>query len=208
MHPPLLPPWLRSTPAPDALGSTTRALARKGKESVELEEAPERGYTIRGLCEVEDWAGADKYFTSIMMRLKTIEGKDPLVPRWSTISRILALRSANKELKLGTNQELIAATEHRAKEMEEDVKKLRAELESIKNQRKGLEQEVGVLRSSLDGARDDRACLEGDLLSLTKVAAFLEAELKAEGPKAVAEGGGRLLGISGVQVGPQKDGVT
>ncbi|RWV87907.1 hypothetical protein GW17_00050061 [Ensete ventricosum] len=46
---------------------------------------PRAGYTIRDLCEVEDHAGADRYFASIMMRLKTVEGEDPLVPRWSTI---------------------------------------------------------------------------------------------------------------------------
>ncbi|RWW64145.1 hypothetical protein BHE74_00028627 [Ensete ventricosum] len=40
--------------------------------------------------------------------------------------------------------------------------------------------------ANLDGARDDRARLEGDVLSLTKAATLLEAELKAEGPKAVA----------------------
>ncbi|RWW21846.1 hypothetical protein GW17_00013980 [Ensete ventricosum] len=49
-----------------------------------------------------------------------------------------------------------------------------------------LKQEAGVLCSSLDGARNDRARLEGDVLSLTEAAAFLEAELKVEGPKAMA----------------------
>ncbi|RWW76619.1 hypothetical protein BHE74_00015278 [Ensete ventricosum] len=46
-------------------------------------------------------------------------------------------------------------------------------------------EEVGVLHSSLDGARNDRARLEGDVLLLTEAATFLEAELKAEGSKAV-----------------------
>ncbi|RWW26351.1 hypothetical protein GW17_00009268 [Ensete ventricosum] len=55
-----------------------------------------------------------------------------------------------------------------------------------KSTQKELEQEVGVLRSSLDGARSDRARLEVDVLSLTEVAALLEAELKVKGPKAVA----------------------
>ncbi|RWW84295.1 hypothetical protein BHE74_00007112 [Ensete ventricosum] len=49
-----------------------------------------------------------------------------------------------------------------------------------------LEQEVRILRSSLDGARNDPARLEGDILSLTEATAVLEAELKAEGMKAVA----------------------
>ncbi|RWV78715.1 hypothetical protein GW17_00060268 [Ensete ventricosum] len=69
-----------------ASGSTTRTLAEKGKGSVEIEEAPEWGYTIQELCEVEDRAGADKFFTSIMMQLKTVKGEDLLVPRWSAIS--------------------------------------------------------------------------------------------------------------------------
>ncbi|RZS27660.1 hypothetical protein BHM03_00061173 [Ensete ventricosum] len=62
----------------DASGSTARSSANKGKGNVELGEAPERGYTMRELCEVEDQAGADRYFTSIMTRLKGIEGEDPL----------------------------------------------------------------------------------------------------------------------------------
>ncbi|RWW38753.1 hypothetical protein BHE74_00055985 [Ensete ventricosum] len=38
----------------DALGSTMRTSADKGKGMVELEEVPERGYTMWELCEVED----------------------------------------------------------------------------------------------------------------------------------------------------------
>ncbi|RWV86614.1 hypothetical protein GW17_00051476 [Ensete ventricosum] len=47
---------------------------------------------------------------------------------------ILALQAANKELKLRANQELVTTVEHRAKELAEDVKKLRTELETLKNQ--------------------------------------------------------------------------
>ncbi|RWW85369.1 hypothetical protein BHE74_00005951 [Ensete ventricosum] len=65
----------------DASESATRAPAEKGKELVEVEEALEWGYTIRDLCKVEDREGAERYFASIMMRLKTIEGEDPLMPR-------------------------------------------------------------------------------------------------------------------------------
>ncbi|RWW32887.1 hypothetical protein BHE74_00005934 [Ensete ventricosum] len=78
------------------------------------------------------------------------------------------------------------AVEHRAKEIEETVGKLRTELESLKNQQKGLEQEVGILLIGLDRARDDRARQEGDVLSLTEATTFLEAEPKAEGPKVMA----------------------
>ncbi|RZR94319.1 hypothetical protein BHM03_00022997 [Ensete ventricosum] len=58
----------------DASGSTTRSPVEKGKEPMEIEEAPERGYTIRDLCEVEDRAGVDKYSASIMTRLKIVKG--------------------------------------------------------------------------------------------------------------------------------------
>ncbi|RRT61584.1 hypothetical protein B296_00029860 [Ensete ventricosum] len=66
-----------------ASGSTTRVPAEKGKEPVVIEEALERGYTLHKLCEVEDRAGAEKYFANVMMRLKVTEGDDPLMPRWS-----------------------------------------------------------------------------------------------------------------------------
>ncbi|RWV85334.1 hypothetical protein GW17_00052878 [Ensete ventricosum] len=50
----------------NASRSTNIALVDKGKGSMEIEEAPERGYTIRDLCEVEDRVEVDKYFASIM----------------------------------------------------------------------------------------------------------------------------------------------
>ncbi|RRT61127.1 hypothetical protein B296_00034024 [Ensete ventricosum] len=117
----------------DASGSTTRAPAKKGNESMEVDEAPERGYTIRDLCE--------------------------------GLHFVIA--------------------ECRAKKLEEHVEKLRAKLESLKNQQKGLNQEVGILRSSYNGARDYRVRLEGDVLSLTEATMLLEVELKVKGPKAV-----------------------
>ncbi|RRT59603.1 hypothetical protein B296_00034558 [Ensete ventricosum] len=166
---------------------------------------PRAGYTIRDLCEVEDHAGTDRYFASIMMRLKTVEGEDPLVPRWLAIfgstqvwtdgllaaeylrggsaprpgkaSVLVLLQGAYEQgRQLMANQELVTVAEHRVKQLQEDVKKLRAELESLKNQRKELEQEVYVLRSSLDGACDDQARLEGDVMSLTKMTTLLKAE--------------------------------
>ncbi|RWW63005.1 hypothetical protein BHE74_00029842 [Ensete ventricosum] len=70
----------------DASGSTTRVPIEKGKESVETEETPEWGYTLCELCKVEDRAGAKKYFSTIMTRLKATEGEDPLVSRWLAIS--------------------------------------------------------------------------------------------------------------------------
>ncbi|RWV95304.1 hypothetical protein GW17_00042076, partial [Ensete ventricosum] len=162
---------------------------------VEVKEAPERGYTIWDLCEVEDRAGAERYFASIMTRLKTIEVEDPLALRWSAISgstqvwtegplvtkylwggstprsskagvRVLFRGAYEQGWQLGPNQELDVTAEHRAKELEEDVKRLRAELD-------------------LDGAQDDRTRLEGDVLSLTEATTLLEAELKAKWSKAM-----------------------
>ncbi|RZS06102.1 hypothetical protein BHM03_00036704 [Ensete ventricosum] len=81
---------LSPTPGPrtgyGCFGEHHKAPVEKGKEPMEIEEAPELGYLIWDLCEVDDRAGADKYFASIMTRLKTAEGEDPLVPRWSAIS--------------------------------------------------------------------------------------------------------------------------
>ncbi|RZS09054.1 hypothetical protein BHM03_00040149 [Ensete ventricosum] len=74
-----------SEPLANALGSTTRVPSGKGKESVAIEEAPKRGNTLRELYEVEDRVGSEKYFATIMTRLKVTEGEDPLMPRWSAI---------------------------------------------------------------------------------------------------------------------------
>ncbi|RRT41867.1 hypothetical protein B296_00044005 [Ensete ventricosum] len=94
--------------------------------------------------------------------------------------KILTFRAANKELKVGVGQELVAATEWQAKELEGEVEKIQTKLVSLRSQRRELEQEVGLLRSSLDGAQNDQARLEGDFLSLTEAVAFLEVELKDE----------------------------
>ncbi|RWV98066.1 hypothetical protein BHE74_00013362 [Ensete ventricosum] len=165
-----------------ASGSTTRVPAKKGKEPVEIEEASEQGYTLCELCKVEDRAGAEKYSPPSAL-IEQVHDAGRLVQ--SQHERILALRAVNKELKHGVSQNLIAAAEFRVKELE-DANKLRVELESLKSQQRDMEQEVGVLRSSLDGARNDWACLVGDVLSLTEAATLLDAELKAEGSRAVA----------------------
>ncbi|RWW23060.1 hypothetical protein GW17_00012710 [Ensete ventricosum] len=128
-----------------------------------MEEASKRGYTLRELCEVEDRMGAERYFTTVMTRLKVAEGEDPLMPRWSAIA--------------GSSQFWTKGPLSR---------KYLRQLESLKTQRRRLEEEVGILCSSLDGAQNDRARLEEDVLSLTEMAALLEAELKGEGAKVVA----------------------
>ncbi|RZS22031.1 hypothetical protein BHM03_00054752 [Ensete ventricosum] len=127
---------------------------------------------MRELCEVEDQTSANKCFTSIMMRLRCVNSVNPLVPRWSTISRsrlhfistlidrvhdasrlvrsqhkkILTLRAANKELKAGVGQELVAIAERRTKELEGKVEKMRTELESLKSHRRELEYRVALER--------------------------------------------------------------
>ncbi|RRT41715.1 hypothetical protein B296_00056905 [Ensete ventricosum] len=154
-----------------------RTSAKKGKGVVELEEVPEQGYTMRELCE-----GA----LHLTLAKQVYECSSEELMNRAGKSTILTLRATNKELKLGVNQELVAAVEHWVKELEDEAGKVRTELEFLRNQWKELEQEVRVLRSSLDGARNDRARVEGDVLSLTKAVAFLEAKLKAEGLKAVA----------------------
>ncbi|RWW77788.1 hypothetical protein BHE74_00014011 [Ensete ventricosum] len=70
----------------DASRSTARTSADKGKGMVELEEVPERWYTMRELCEVEDQALVDTYFASIMTWLKYVDNEDPLMMRWLIIS--------------------------------------------------------------------------------------------------------------------------
>ncbi|RWW14975.1 hypothetical protein GW17_00021207 [Ensete ventricosum] len=155
---------------------------------MEFEEAPEWGYTNRNLCEVEDRAGADKYFASIMTRLKPTEGEDPLVTRWSIISgssqvwtegpssgeylRGALLPALAKQVYECPSEELMdradkSAVWRRVKELEDEAKKAQVKLESLRNQQRELELEIRVMHSSLDGAWGDRARLEGDVLSLT-----------------------------------------
>ncbi|RRT49603.1 hypothetical protein B296_00045022 [Ensete ventricosum] len=179
-------------------------LPTRAKGRWNLRRSPSE-YTMRELCKVEDRAGADRYFASIMTRLMCVDGEDPLAPRWLAISRsspfwtkgplfgeylrgalhptlekqayecsskelmnragksvvwsqhqkILALRAANKELKASISQELATAAKRRVKELEAEVERMRAKLESHRSQRRELEQEVGLLRSSLDGAQND-----------------------------------------------------
>ncbi|RRT66778.1 hypothetical protein B296_00039911 [Ensete ventricosum] len=133
----------------DASGSTTCTLTEKGQGVVELKKVPEQGYTTRELYEVEDRAGAYKYFASIMMRLKSVDSEDPLVPRWSAISRSSQVWT-----------EVPLAREY-------------------------MQGGLHPTLANLDGARNDRARLEGDVLSLTEAATFLEVKLKAEGSKVV-----------------------
>ncbi|RRT34091.1 hypothetical protein B296_00043471 [Ensete ventricosum] len=67
----------------DALESTTRAPAGKGNDVDR--GGPQARVHYTGLVRGGGWVGVDKYFASIMTRLKTTKGEDPLA-RWSTIS--------------------------------------------------------------------------------------------------------------------------
>ncbi|RWW50214.1 hypothetical protein BHE74_00043557 [Ensete ventricosum] len=71
----------------DALTEKGKESAGKGKESTEVEEVLERGYSIRDLREVEDKVGTNGYFASIMTRLSPSEGEELLTLRWSSIPR-------------------------------------------------------------------------------------------------------------------------
>ncbi|RWW26393.1 hypothetical protein GW17_00009217 [Ensete ventricosum] len=175
----------------DASGSTTKVLVEKGKEPVVTEEAPECGYTLRELCKVEDRAGVEKYFAIVMTRLKVAEGEAPMMSRWSTISELSQFWTKGPlsgEYLQGALHPALAKQvyECSSEELMNRAGKSTVWLESLKNQQRRLEEEVGVLHSSLDGAWNDRARLEGDVLSLTEAATLLEAELKVEGPRAVA----------------------
>ncbi|RWW82977.1 hypothetical protein BHE74_00008535 [Ensete ventricosum] len=102
----------------DASRSTTVVPSGKGKELVPMEEAPEQGYTLRQLCEVEDHVWAERYFATVMMRLKVRWGFHFITARINRVhdagrlvrsqhERILALRAANKELKGRVDQDLV-----------------------------------------------------------------------------------------------------
>ncbi|RWW71540.1 hypothetical protein BHE74_00020711 [Ensete ventricosum] len=145
----------------DASGSTTRVPVEKGKESVVIEEAPERGHTLHELCEVEDRAGV-KYFATIITRLKVAEGEAPLMSRWSTISRSSYFWTEDPLSESICGGALHPALAKQVYECSYDELMNRAD--------------------NLDGARNDRAHIEGDMLSLIEETTLLEVE----GPRVVA----------------------
>ncbi|RRT59480.1 hypothetical protein B296_00045782 [Ensete ventricosum] len=57
--------------------------------------------------------------------------------------RILTLRATSKELKGRADQDLVAAAESHAKELEGNVNRLQGKLESLKTQRRGLRKRSG-----------------------------------------------------------------
>ncbi|RZS20758.1 hypothetical protein BHM03_00053315 [Ensete ventricosum] len=167
----------------DASGSTRRVPSEKGKEPVAMEEAPKRGYTLRELCEVEDCVGAERYFATVMTRLKVIEGEDPLMPRWSAIagfSQFWIEGPLSGEYLRGALHPNLAK---QAYECSSEELMNRASKSAVRRRR--LKEEVGILRSSLDGAQNDRAHLEEDVLSLIEAMTLLKAELKGKGAKMV-----------------------
>ncbi|RRT35600.1 hypothetical protein B296_00051126 [Ensete ventricosum] len=128
----------------DASGSTTEApaekgreLVSKGKEQVEVEEVPERGYSIKDLCEVEGRAGVDGCFASIMIRLKTVEVSAGTLHAalmkqlFECSSEELMKWVAKSTVKLGASQELVVAIKRRVKEPKETIEWLRVEVWSF-----------------------------------------------------------------------------
>ncbi|RWV85036.1 hypothetical protein BHE74_00043044 [Ensete ventricosum] len=194
---------------PSCEAGTVRTSADKDKGIVELEEVPKRGYTMQELSKVEDQAGANKYFAYIMTRLRCADSEDPLVLRWSTnsgsspfwtegplpeeylrgaLDTVLAKQvyeCSSEKLMNQAGKSAIWSLSVRRKSWRSRLRRFRLSW-SPSGANRELEQEVGLLRSTLDGARNDRARLEGDVLSLIEVIAFLEAKLKAEDLKAVA----------------------
>ncbi|RWW81190.1 hypothetical protein BHE74_00010441 [Ensete ventricosum] len=139
----------------DASGSTTRSPNKKGKGGGVDRGGPRVGLHHPDLCEVipsvDRGPLAGEYLRGA---LHPILVKQVYECSFEELTN-RAEKSIVWELKHGANQELVTASECRVKELEDEVKKSQAELESLKNQQKELEQEVGVLRSSLDGARND-----------------------------------------------------
>ncbi|RZR99540.1 hypothetical protein BHM03_00029105 [Ensete ventricosum] len=64
-----------------------RAHLDKGKGLTEVEKVPDHGYSLRELCEVDNRAGDDRYFTIRMSEMPQVEGEEPLAARWSSLSR-------------------------------------------------------------------------------------------------------------------------
>ncbi|RWW60819.1 hypothetical protein BHE74_00032155 [Ensete ventricosum] len=164
----------------DASRSTTWAPVEKGKGVVELEEVPKREYTLQELYEVEDRAGADRYFVSIMTQLKLVDSEDPLVPRWSAISGSSLVWTEGLLAREYLQGALHPTLAKQVYEYSEELMN-RAGKSVVWSWNRRWE----FLHSNLDGARNDRAHLEGDVLLLTEATTFLEAELKAKGPKVV-----------------------
>ncbi|RWW33504.1 hypothetical protein GW17_00001789 [Ensete ventricosum] len=123
----------------DALRSTARTSADKGKGTVELEEVPERWYTMRELCEVEDRAMVDTYFASIMTWLKCADNEDPLMMRWLIISG---------SSPFWTEAELESLRSQR-RELEQEVGLLRSSLDGARNNRARLEGDVLSLNEAV-----------------------------------------------------------
>ncbi|RZS24090.1 hypothetical protein BHM03_00057124 [Ensete ventricosum] len=147
-----------------------------------------------------------------MTRLKYVEGEDPLVSRWPTISgsswfwtegplsgeylqgalhptlakQVYECSSEELMNRAGNQHEKILALRAANKELKASV----GQESTVATERraKELEAEIEGMRTELDlnGAQNDQARLEGDVLSLTEAVAFLKAKLKTEGQKAIA----------------------
>ncbi|RRT55573.1 hypothetical protein B296_00028002 [Ensete ventricosum] len=70
-----------------ATEGSTKAHLDKEKGPTEVEKVLDHGYSLRELCEVDNRAGDDRYFTIRMSEMPQVEGEEPLAARWSSLSR-------------------------------------------------------------------------------------------------------------------------
>ncbi|RWW52632.1 hypothetical protein BHE74_00040920 [Ensete ventricosum] len=67
-------------------GTSERAPCGKGKGPAEATKSPDRAPTLRDLCEVDDWAGKDRYFVAQISELPRLVAEGPLKPRWPNLT--------------------------------------------------------------------------------------------------------------------------
>ncbi|RRT61118.1 hypothetical protein B296_00030543, partial [Ensete ventricosum] len=116
-------------------GSSLRKLLRSGASQVWI-EGPLSGEYLWGAVHP---VLAKQVYECSSKELMNKAGKSAIWLVRSQHERILALRATNKELKHSAIQDLVVAVELHAKELEEDINKAWAELESLKDRRRELE---------------------------------------------------------------------
>ncbi|RWW54226.1 hypothetical protein BHE74_00039201 [Ensete ventricosum] len=135
----------------DASGSTARTSIDKGKGTVELNEVPKRGYTMRELCkgplseeylrgalhptlakQVYECSSEEFMNRADKLAVWGLHFVSALIDRVHDAGqlvrnqheKILALRAVNKELKASVGQELATIVERRVKELEAEIKRM------------------------------------------------------------------------------------
>ncbi|RRT39476.1 hypothetical protein B296_00055572 [Ensete ventricosum] len=187
-----------------ALGEgSERAHRSKGKELMkEATESPNHPPTVRELCEVDGWAGKDRYFGLYFAGALVDRAHDAGRVVRLLIERNSMLRVENKELKLGTGPKDVAATEKRATELSTEVERLKAALGESGQHYKDHELAVDSAYSELKDHRELHRQLKDKVLTLTQDAKVLQFELKMGRGKAIAN----YKGSRGFQFGLEKMG--